>query len=146
MPWSELTSLGSLTIEDCGKLRALPRGIGKLGALKQFTLQWLYELQEMPDTIGRMTALEHLTLGCCSKLRTLPASIMHLSRLQKLWISEGQLEDTTLCRASRPSRRCMSFALMSQTTRMAAAHSRRCRARCRACSSCKSLASELPEA
>jgi hypothetical protein len=29
-----LTTLGSLTIEDCGKLRALPRGLGKLGALK----------------------------------------------------------------------------------------------------------------
>ena len=49
MPWSELTSLGSLTIEGCGKLRALPRGLGKLGALKQLTLGWLPELQEMPD-------------------------------------------------------------------------------------------------
>ena len=39
----------------------------------------------------------------------------------------------------------MSFTLMSQTTRMAAAHSRRCRARCRACSSCKSSTSKLPE-
>ena len=36
-----LTALGSLTISECGKLRALPRGIGKLGALKKFTLQWL---------------------------------------------------------------------------------------------------------
>jgi hypothetical protein len=51
-----LTALGSLTISECGKLRALPRGIGKLGALKKFTLQWLNELQEMPDLIG-LTAL-----------------------------------------------------------------------------------------
>ena len=29
-----LTALGSLTIQCCGKLRALPRGIGKLGALR----------------------------------------------------------------------------------------------------------------
>jgi hypothetical protein len=57
MPWSELTSLGSLTIEDCGKLRALPRALGTLGALKQLTLKGLVELQEMPDLIG-LTALD----------------------------------------------------------------------------------------
>jgi hypothetical protein len=87
-----LTALGSLTIDVCGKLRALPRGIGELGALKQLELVWLFELQEMPDTLGWMTALEHLTLDCCRSLRTLLASIMHLSRLQKLWISEVPLE------------------------------------------------------
>jgi len=38
----------------------------------------------------------------------------------------------------------MSFALVSQTTRMAVSHSRRCCACCRACSSCKSFASKLP--
>ena len=73
--------------------RALPRGIGKLGALRELTLNGLDELQEMPDTMGRMTALEHLTLDYCWKLRTLPASIMHLSRLQKLWILDVPLED-----------------------------------------------------
>ncbi len=83
-----LTALGSMTIQCCGKLRALPTGLGKLGALKKLMLRALDELQEMPDTIGRMTALELLTLECCRKLRTLPASIMHLSRLQKLCISE----------------------------------------------------------
>jgi hypothetical protein len=57
-----LTALGSLTIEYCFKLRALPRGIGELGALKELTLRGLRELQEMPDTICRMIALEHLTL------------------------------------------------------------------------------------
>ena len=50
-----LTALGSLTIGCCDKLRALPRGIGKLGALEKLTLRGLNELQEMPDTIGRMT-------------------------------------------------------------------------------------------
>jgi hypothetical protein len=88
-----LTALGSLTIELCDKLRALPRGIGELGALKQLTLRGLKEQQEMPDTIGRMTALEYLTLDRCRKLRKLPASIMHLSRLQRLWISAVPLED-----------------------------------------------------
>jgi hypothetical protein len=51
MPWSELTSLGSLTIKGC-KLRALPRGLGKLGTLKQLTLWGLHQLQEIPDLIG----------------------------------------------------------------------------------------------
>jgi hypothetical protein len=46
----------SLTIEWCGKLRALPRGLGKLGALKQLTLRGLDELQEMPDLIGLTAA------------------------------------------------------------------------------------------
>jgi hypothetical protein len=82
-----------LTIGNCDKLRALPRGVGKLGALRKLTLWRLDELQEMPNTFGRMTALEHLTLNCCRSLRTLPASIMHLSRLQKLCISEVPLED-----------------------------------------------------
>jgi len=45
-----------LTIEWCGKLRALPRGLGKLGALKQLTLRGLDELQEMPDLIGLTAA------------------------------------------------------------------------------------------
>jgi hypothetical protein len=90
----------------------------------------------MPDTIGRMTALEHLTLDSCRKLRTLPASIMHLLRLQKLWISEVPLEDMPCIKLGH----YMSFTFMSQTTRMAVAHSRRCRARGRACSCCKSFA------
>ena len=63
-----LTSLGSLIIKGCGKLRALLRGIGKLGALKQLMLHRL-------------------------KLRTLPASIVHLSWLQKLWFLEVSMED-----------------------------------------------------
>ncbi len=46
----------SLTIEWCGKLRALPRGLGKLGSLKQLTLRGLDELQEMPDLIGLTAA------------------------------------------------------------------------------------------
>jgi hypothetical protein len=44
-----------LTIQSCGKLRALPRGPRKLGALKQLTLRWIDEVQEMPDHIGLTT-------------------------------------------------------------------------------------------
>lgn len=48
---------------------ALPRGLGKLGALKQLTLGGLYELQEIPDLIG-LTARGSLTIGDCIKLKT----------------------------------------------------------------------------
>ena len=56
-----LTTVGSLTIGFCGKLRSLPRGISKLGTLKQLTLRGLNELQEMPDLIG-LTTLGSLTM------------------------------------------------------------------------------------
>ena len=75
----------------------MPRGIGKLGALKQLTVVGLYELQEMPDLIG-LTALGSLTIECCGKVRRLPASIMHLSRLQKLSI-DAPLEDMPCIKA-----------------------------------------------
>ena len=38
--------------QHCYKLKTLPRGLGKLGALKQLTLWGLDKLQEMPDLIG----------------------------------------------------------------------------------------------
>ena len=83
MPWSELTSLGSLTIECCIKLKTLPRGLGKLGALTQLTLGGLHELQEMPDLIG-LTALGSLTIQCCYKLKTLPRVLGKLGALKQL--------------------------------------------------------------
>jgi Leucine-rich repeat (LRR) protein len=72
-----------LTIAWCGKLRALPRGIGKLGALKELTLCGLNKLQEMPDLIG-LTALGSLTIGNCGKLRALPRGIGKLGALREL--------------------------------------------------------------
>jgi hypothetical protein len=69
-----LTALGSLTIGHCDKLRALPREIGKLGALRELTLEWLNELQEMPDLIG-LTTLDSLKIKACSKLRAMPRGI-----------------------------------------------------------------------
>ncbi len=74
-----LTALGNLTIEYCGKLTALPRGIGKLGALKQLTIRGLKELQEMPDPIG-LTTLGSLQIEDCSKLRALPRGMGELGR------------------------------------------------------------------
>jgi hypothetical protein len=68
----ELTALGSLTIEWCGKLKALPRRFGELGALRELTLCGLDgKLQEMPDLIG-LTALGSLTIEYCKNLRALP--------------------------------------------------------------------------
>ena len=95
MPWSELISLGSLTIEDCGKLRALPRALGTLGALKQLTLRWLDELQEMPDLTG-LTALRSL------KLRALPGGIGELPCIEALTaLHELELDVANNARDSR---------------------------------------------
>ncbi len=42
------------------KLRALPREIGKLGALKQLTLWGSNELEEMPDLSRSLPCLQQL--------------------------------------------------------------------------------------
>ena len=60
-----LTALGSLTIQDCYKLQTLPRGLGKLGALKQLMLVGLDELQDMQGPIG-LTALGSFTIKACN--------------------------------------------------------------------------------
>jgi hypothetical protein len=78
-----LTSLGSLTIQHCDKLKTLPRGLGKLGALTQLTLGGLPELQELPDLIG-LTALGSLKLECGSKLRALPGGLGELPCIEAL--------------------------------------------------------------
>ncbi len=82
-----LTSLGSLTLQSCYKLKTLPRGLGKLGALKQLMLGELFELQEMPDLIG-LTALGSLTIQDCYKLKTLPRGLGKLGVLKQLTLWE----------------------------------------------------------
>ncbi len=89
-----------MTIEWCGKLRAMPRGIGKLGALRELTLYGLDELLEMPDLIG-LTALGSLTIGTCNKLRALPRGIGKLGALKQLtlqWLNELQEMPDTIGR------------------------------------------------
>ena len=86
-----LTSLESLTIASCNKLKTL--SIGQLGALKQLTLFNVAGLEKITDILGKLTSLEHLVLGSCKQLKTLPASIMHLSRLQELNIELCPLQD-----------------------------------------------------
>ena len=81
-----------MTIQYSNKLRALPRGIGKLGPLKELTLDGLNELQEMPDLIG-LTALGSLTIQYSNKLRALPRRIGKLGALRELtlrWLDELQ--------------------------------------------------------
>jgi hypothetical protein len=81
----ELTALGSLTIEWCGKLKALPRRFGELGALRELTLCGLDgKLQEMPDLIG-LTALGSLTIEYCENLRA-AGGISELGVLKQLML------------------------------------------------------------
>jgi hypothetical protein len=78
-----LTALDSLTIQRCAKLKTLPRGLGKLGALKQLFLWGLDELQEMPDLIG-LTALGSLKFESGSKLRPFPGGLGELPCIEAL--------------------------------------------------------------
>jgi hypothetical protein len=90
-----LTALSSLTIEYCGKLRALPRGIGELGALRELSLWGLDELQKMPDLTG-LTALGSL------KLRALPGGIGELPCIEALTaLHELELDVANNARDSR---------------------------------------------
>ena len=56
---------------------------GKLGTLKQPTLERLNELQEMPDLIG-LTALGSLKFECGSKLQSLPGGLGELPCIETL--------------------------------------------------------------
>jgi hypothetical protein len=64
----------------------MPRGISKLGALRELTLYVLNKLQEMPDLIG-LTALGSLIIEKCSKLRVLPRGIGKLGSVTKFMFS-----------------------------------------------------------
>ena len=86
-----LTALGSLTIQSCNKLKTMPRGLGKLGALKQLMLGELFELQEMPDLIG-LTALGSLKIHGCYKLKTLPRGLGELGALKQLTLRGRYIE------------------------------------------------------
>jgi hypothetical protein len=122
------------------------QGTAEGGALRELTLRTLPELQEMPDLIG-LTALGSLTIEYCNKLKTMPG-------LGKL----GALKQLTLVRLDGMHKWPDFFGLtacIEALTSMHAlcldvwmyyesAHSRRFHARCRACSSCKSFASNLP--
>ena len=71
-----------MTISECDKLRALPRGIGKLGVLKELTLQ--VPLEVLPDALVRLTSLGSLTIEDCGKLRALPRGLGKLGALKQL--------------------------------------------------------------
>ena len=81
-------------IDECFKIKALPRGIGKLGALTQLTLDRLAGLQAIPDLIG-LTALDSLRIGRCP-LQDMPC-IEALTALRKLSILVSEYREG--CRA-----------------------------------------------
>ena len=93
---SQLTSLQSLTLDDCEALFALrlPAGLlAQLGALKQLELRRLPALPEMPDASG-LTSLESLRIVECFPCEySMPASITLPSTLKELTLDGVSMEE-----------------------------------------------------
>jgi hypothetical protein len=62
--------------------QTLPRGIGKLGALRELTLRGLNGLQEMPDLMGLTSLGCCLAIKWCGKLGALQRGIGKLGALK----------------------------------------------------------------
>lgn len=80
--------LTSLNLDSL-RLTHLPKSIGRLTALKEFTCCH-NQLESLPDSIGRLTALRKLWTHN-NRLVRLPESIGSLVQLRELWVSHNWL-------------------------------------------------------
>jgi hypothetical protein len=88
LPDIRLTGLlYSSTIEDCSRLKVLPKGLVEMKTLKELTLCYLAELREQPNPSSR-SALGSLTIDNCNKLQALPASLQKLRALKQLTLRQ----------------------------------------------------------
>ncbi|KAL2348831.1 hypothetical protein Fmac_002831 [Flemingia macrophylla] len=86
-----LTSLQSLTIINCKKLKSLSEGMGHSACLEVLSVWGCPVLVALPsnmnqDWLGDMTSLRELELWRCRELKSLPSSIQRLTNLSKLSI------------------------------------------------------------
>ncbi|KAL2348832.1 hypothetical protein Fmac_002832 [Flemingia macrophylla] len=77
-----LTSLRSLRIYDCKKLKRLSEGVGHLASLRFFQLMTCPEVV-LPGNMNQLTALREVIIG-----DTLPESLKHIPSLQRLDIND----------------------------------------------------------
>ncbi|KAK7367054.1 hypothetical protein VNO80_09060 [Phaseolus coccineus] len=77
---SQLTALGTVTIEGCS---TLPYGLQCVPSLRTLHITTCRSTS-LPDWLGDMTSLQKLEIWNCKELRSLPSSIQRLTNLSSL--------------------------------------------------------------
>ncbi|XP_027913640.1 putative disease resistance protein RGA4 [Vigna unguiculata] len=80
-----LTSLRTLSINYCEKLKSLSEGVRHLACLESLTICGCPELVALPNKMSQLTALQHVSINICS---TLPDGLQRVPSLRSLYICD----------------------------------------------------------
>ncbi|KAK7309659.1 hypothetical protein RJT34_06568 [Clitoria ternatea] len=86
-----LRSLRSLMIREIPKLRSLPSGVDNVTSLQDLELHNCHELTTMPETVGKLASLGRMVISECNKLASLPKEMKNLKALRTLIILDCAL-------------------------------------------------------
>ncbi|EOY15569.1 Nbs-lrr resistance protein, putative [Theobroma cacao] len=81
-----LSSLRSLSIENCNGLTTLPKGMQHATALEPLTIMYCSNLASLPEGLHNLLALRRLTILSCLELAFLPEGVQQMKMLQNLEI------------------------------------------------------------
>ncbi|MBA0808250.1 hypothetical protein Gohar_024005, partial [Gossypium harknessii] len=81
-----LSSLRSLSFENCNGFTSLPRGMQHATALERLTVMYCSNLASLPDGLQNLLVLKSLTILSCPELASLPDGVQHMKMLQNLEI------------------------------------------------------------
>ncbi|XP_015697595.1 disease resistance protein RGA2 [Oryza brachyantha] len=84
---SQLTSLRSLTLFECGSLTSLPKWLGDLPSVQKLRICSCPSLNNLQGSIARLTSLQSLHLHSCESIAMLPESLGDLTSLKILEIA-----------------------------------------------------------
>ncbi|XP_014519682.1 putative disease resistance protein RGA4 [Vigna radiata var. radiata] len=80
-----LTSLRTLTIQDCKKLKSLSEGVRHLACLESLRISKCPELVALPSNMSQLSALREVSINSCC---TLPDGLQRVPSLRVLYIYE----------------------------------------------------------
>ncbi|KAK4382616.1 putative disease resistance protein RGA1 [Sesamum angolense] len=83
-----LSSLSSLTIGNCKKLKPFSGPMNQTTALRSLHLNWLPELKDLPESMQLFSALQWLCISYCEGLCSLPDWLGSLESLSALRIGQ----------------------------------------------------------